>query len=62
MRVRVAPVELQQDGRGSVFEPRDPEGLPRQRHVHVVVAELGCVRGNHYHGFCRNFSSRRFEV
>jgi hypothetical protein len=49
MRVRVEPVGLQQDGRGSVFEPLEPDGLPRQRHVHVVVTEPGRVRGNHDH-------------
>jgi UDP-2-acetamido-2,6-beta-L-arabino-hexul-4-ose reductase len=49
MRVRLEPVVLHQDHRGSVFEPLDPESLHRQRHVHVVVTEPGCVRGNHYH-------------
>jgi dTDP-4-dehydrorhamnose 3,5-epimerase-like enzyme len=48
-RVRIEPVVLHQDSRGSVFEPVDPEHLPGQRHVHVVVTEPGCVRGNHYH-------------
>jgi dTDP-4-dehydrorhamnose 3,5-epimerase-like enzyme len=49
MRVRVEPVGVQQDSRGLVFEPLDPEDLPRQRHVHVVVTEPGRVRGNHSH-------------
>jgi dTDP-4-dehydrorhamnose 3,5-epimerase-like enzyme len=49
MRVRVEPVVLHQDGRGSVFEPLDSERLPNQRNIHVVVTEPGCVRGNHYH-------------
>ena len=34
---------------GSVFEPLEPECLPSQRNIHVVVTEPGCVRGNHYH-------------
>jgi dTDP-4-dehydrorhamnose 3,5-epimerase-like enzyme len=42
-RVRIEPVVLHQDSRGSVFEPVDPEHLPGQRHVHVVVTEPGCV-------------------
>jgi dTDP-4-dehydrorhamnose 3,5-epimerase-like enzyme len=49
MRVRIEPVVLHQDSRGSVFEPLDLEGLHGQRHVHVVITEPGCVRGNHYH-------------
>jgi dTDP-4-dehydrorhamnose 3,5-epimerase-like enzyme len=48
-RVRIEPVILHQDHRGSVFEPLDPEGLRHQPYVHVVVTEPGCVRGNHYH-------------
>jgi UDP-2-acetamido-2,6-beta-L-arabino-hexul-4-ose reductase len=32
-----------------VFEPLDPEHLPGQRNMHVVITEPGCVRGNHYH-------------
>jgi dTDP-4-dehydrorhamnose 3,5-epimerase-like enzyme len=49
MRVRIEPVVLHQDSRGSVFEPLDPEHLPAQRNMHVVLTEPGCVRGNHYH-------------
>jgi dTDP-4-dehydrorhamnose 3,5-epimerase-like enzyme len=49
LHVRIEPVVLHQDRRGSVFEPLDPERLPGQRHVHVVVTEPGGVRGNHYH-------------
>ena len=49
MCVRVEPVVLHQDSRGSVFEPLEPESLPSQRNIHVVVTEPGCVRGNHYH-------------
>jgi dTDP-4-dehydrorhamnose 3,5-epimerase-like enzyme len=49
MCVRVEPVVLHQDSRGSVFEPLEPECLPSQRNMHVVVTEPGCVRGNHYH-------------
>jgi dTDP-4-dehydrorhamnose 3,5-epimerase-like enzyme len=49
MRVKVEQVILHQDSRGSVFEPLDPESLHGQQHVHVVVTEPGCVRGNHYH-------------
>jgi dTDP-4-dehydrorhamnose 3,5-epimerase-like enzyme len=48
-RVRIEPVVLHQNSRGSVFEPLDPEHLSGQRNVHVVVTEPGCVRGNHYH-------------
>ena len=47
--VRIESVVVHQDRRGSVFEPLDPECLPGQRHVHVVVTEPGAVRGNHYH-------------
>jgi quercetin dioxygenase-like cupin family protein len=49
MCVRVEPVVLHQDSRGSVFEPLEPESLPSQRNMHVVVTEPGGVRGNHYH-------------
>jgi dTDP-4-dehydrorhamnose 3,5-epimerase-like enzyme len=49
VRVRIEPVIVHQDSRGSVFEPLDPERLPSQRNVHVVVTEPGRVRGNHYH-------------
>jgi dTDP-4-dehydrorhamnose 3,5-epimerase-like enzyme len=49
MRVRIEPIMLHRDCRGSVFEPLDPERLSGQRNVHVVVTEPGCVRGNHSH-------------
>jgi dTDP-4-dehydrorhamnose 3,5-epimerase-like enzyme len=49
MRVRIEQVVLHSDSRGSVFEPLDPEHLPSQQNVHVVVTEPGHVRGNHYH-------------
>ena len=49
MSVKIEPVVCYQDHRGNVFEPLDPDHLPRQRHVHVVVTEPGCVRGNHVH-------------
>jgi dTDP-4-dehydrorhamnose 3,5-epimerase-like enzyme len=32
-----------------VFEPLDPERIPDQRNIQVVVTEPGCVRGHHYH-------------
>jgi dTDP-4-dehydrorhamnose 3,5-epimerase-like enzyme len=47
--VTVEVVGLHQDHRGCVFEPLDPERLPGQRHVHVVVTGPRGVRGNHYH-------------
>jgi UDP-2-acetamido-2,6-beta-L-arabino-hexul-4-ose reductase len=49
MGVRIEPVVLQRDSRGSVFEPFASTWLPSQRNLHVVVTEPGCVRGNHYH-------------
>jgi UDP-2-acetamido-2,6-beta-L-arabino-hexul-4-ose reductase len=49
MRVRIEPVVVHRDTRGSVFEPLDAELLPGQRNVHIVVTEPGVVRGNHYH-------------
>ena len=49
MGVRVEPVVLHQDSRGSVFEPLESARLPSQRNLHVVITEPGCVRGNHYH-------------
>jgi dTDP-4-dehydrorhamnose 3,5-epimerase-like enzyme len=49
MGVRIEPVVLHTDRRGSVFEPLDPERLPGQRNVHLVITEPGGVRGNHYH-------------
>jgi dTDP-4-dehydrorhamnose 3,5-epimerase-like enzyme len=49
MGVRVEPVVLHQDSRGSVFEPLESARLPGQRNLHVVITEPGCVRGNHYH-------------
>jgi dTDP-4-dehydrorhamnose 3,5-epimerase-like enzyme len=49
MRVKVEPVVLHRDGRGSVFEPLDAERLTGQRNMHVVITEPGHVRGNHYH-------------
>jgi dTDP-4-dehydrorhamnose 3,5-epimerase-like enzyme len=49
MGIKVEPVVLQRDSRGSVFEPLDAERLAGQRNVHVVVTDPGRVRGNHYH-------------
>jgi dTDP-4-dehydrorhamnose 3,5-epimerase-like enzyme len=49
MGVTIEPLVCHRDNRGSVFEPLDPERLPSQRNVHVVVTEPGRVRGNHYH-------------
>jgi dTDP-4-dehydrorhamnose 3,5-epimerase-like enzyme len=49
MRVKVEPVVLHRDDRGSVFEPLDAERLVGQRNVHVVITEPGHIRGNHYH-------------
>ena len=49
MCIRIEPVVLHQDSRGSIFEPLESACLPSQRNMHVVVTEPGCVRGNHYH-------------
>jgi UDP-2-acetamido-2,6-beta-L-arabino-hexul-4-ose reductase len=49
MDVRVEPIALHRDSRGTVFEPFEPAWLLSQRNLHVVVTEPGCVRGNHYH-------------
>jgi hypothetical protein len=48
-RGRIEPVILHEDRRGRVCEPLDPERLPIQRHVHVVVTEPSCVQGHHDH-------------
>ncbi len=49
MRVKIEPVTVNQDRRGSVFEPLTADNLAAQRNVHVVLTEPGAVRGNHYH-------------
>ena len=49
MRVVVEALELHRDERGSVFEPLDRDHLSQQYHMHVVLTEPGCIRGNHYH-------------
>lgn len=42
-------VSVARDERGSVCEPLDTECLLKQRNVHVVLTEPGCIRGNHFH-------------
>jgi len=49
MRVKIEYVKTAKDKRGFVFEPLEAGVLPRQRNVHVVLTQPGCVRGNHYH-------------
>jgi UDP-2-acetamido-2,6-beta-L-arabino-hexul-4-ose reductase len=49
MRVKIKPVTVNRDRRGSVFEPLTADNLAAQRNVHVVLTEPGAVRGNHYH-------------
>jgi dTDP-4-dehydrorhamnose 3,5-epimerase-like enzyme len=51
MRKRVLRERLavHADARGSVYEPLLAEQLPGQQNVHVVVTQVGHVRGNHYH-------------
>jgi dTDP-4-dehydrorhamnose 3,5-epimerase-like enzyme len=49
MRVKIEPVTVNRDRRGSVFEPLTADNLAAQRNVHVVLTEPGAVRGNHYH-------------
>jgi dTDP-4-dehydrorhamnose 3,5-epimerase-like enzyme len=49
MRVTIERITVHRDGRGSVFEPLNTDGLAAQRNVHVVLTEPGAVRGNHYH-------------
>jgi quercetin dioxygenase-like cupin family protein len=46
---RIEPVILHEDHRGRMCEPLDPERLPTQRTVHIVVTEPGCVRSHHSH-------------
>jgi dTDP-4-dehydrorhamnose 3,5-epimerase-like enzyme len=47
----IETVELVTDARGWVLEPLLEEWIPRQRNIHVVLTEPGCIRGNHYHQF-----------
>jgi len=47
--VRVERLEHHTDARGTVFEPVPGSVLARQRNVHAVLTEPGCVRGNHVH-------------
>jgi UDP-2-acetamido-2,6-beta-L-arabino-hexul-4-ose reductase len=47
--VVIEPVAYPSDARGLVLEPVDPDALPGQRNVHLVLTEPGRVRGNHYH-------------
>jgi dTDP-4-dehydrorhamnose 3,5-epimerase-like enzyme len=47
--VTVERLVVRRDPRGCVIEPLDPDRLPAQRNVHVVVSEPGAIRGNHYH-------------
>lgn len=49
MRVVVEALELHRDERGSVFEPLARDHLNPPYHMHVVLTEPGCIRGNHYH-------------
>jgi UDP-2-acetamido-2,6-beta-L-arabino-hexul-4-ose reductase len=49
MRVKIEFLNVKGDERGCVFEPLEPESLPRQRNAHLVLTQPGCVRGNHYH-------------
>ena len=49
MKVKIEHLDVQGDERGCVFEPLEPEAIPIQRNVHVVLTQPGCVRGNHYH-------------
>lgn len=48
-RVRTRVVRQHADHRGWVFEPLEADAIVRQRNVHVVLTEPGCVRGNHVH-------------
>lgn len=48
-RVAIDPLPLRADARGVVVEPVDPDRLPAQRNVHLVLTPPGKVRGNHYH-------------
>lgn len=48
-RVEIRRIEQHRDGRGAVFEPMGADNLGRQRNVHLVWTEPGCVRGNHVH-------------
>jgi UDP-2-acetamido-2,6-beta-L-arabino-hexul-4-ose reductase len=45
----VEPITFPTDARGLVLEPVGPDDIPRQKNVHLVLTEPGCVRGNHYH-------------
>ncbi|HEX6937888.1 MAG TPA: cupin domain-containing protein [Longimicrobiales bacterium] len=47
--VTIERLTASRDARGSVVEPLASDALRRQRNVHVVLTEPGCVRGNHYH-------------
>lgn len=49
MRVTIDRLTPHRDPRGLVVDPLGANALPRQRNVHVVVIEPGCVRGNHHH-------------
>ncbi len=48
-RVRIEPITLHSDARGSVHEPLAPDEFASQRNCHVVLTEPGHVRGNHHH-------------
>jgi UDP-2-acetamido-2,6-beta-L-arabino-hexul-4-ose reductase len=47
--VEITRLDQFRDARGTAYEPLDPEALPGQRNVHVVITEPGHVRGNHVH-------------
>jgi UDP-2-acetamido-2,6-beta-L-arabino-hexul-4-ose reductase len=48
-RVRIEPVTLHSDARGSVYEPLASDEIAGQHNCHVVLTEPGHVRGNHHH-------------
>ena len=48
-RVIAETIHCHADPRGWVFEPLEPDLIPSQRNVHVVVTGPGGIRGNHRH-------------
>lgn len=49
MNLEMEEIDTQGDEWGFVFEPLEPDALPRQRNVHVVITRPGYIRGNHYY-------------
>ncbi len=49
MSVIIEELKIHSDHRGIVFEPLKVLEFPLQQNAHLVISNMGVVRGNHYH-------------